>query len=766
MKKFYGFVATLATALVITDTSAQTASSNNGFALEEVIVTARKIEENLQDTPISVTALSGDALEDRGALNIIDAANIAPNVALGDSAGFSGSSSAPTVFIRGIGQADFLIVNDPAVGIYLDGIYVARSIGGLVDLVDLERAEILRGPQGTLFGRNTIGGAVNLISKKPDNTFNARISGTVGEDDHYEGRLAVNAPVSDQVFARFAALYRKRNGYVDAAQYDSLKLGEDDSLTVRGQLRFLPTNDLTIDVSADYTRERESPAPVIARNIGDNMRGNTVSGEGEIFNTNTGDPTCLTTAGQNTNPACYGPVHLAGNFVSNSVWTDEFGNRITPENELDLWGVSATVEWDSAAGVFKSITAYREFDSVFFNDLDFSPHTVFHNINNPFDHEQFSQELQHTNSWFNDRLTTVVGLYYFEEEGIETVRIARANSALDLDGNSRVIDNNSRSAYAQATFDITERLHLTGGIRYTNDTKIFTASIDFRNRADFGPTSGRQKIVEYSKLLTLGFDITDNHYAYFTFSDGFRDGGFPARFTGGLPDPLPSFDPEFVDSYEIGLKNTFFDKRLRANLSAFHTVYDDLQVTATAPLSGEINTTTDNLANVTLTGVELELDAVIAENFKIDLTLGWLDDEIKELEGGALLSAGFTTTTDSDLPYTPKWNWNLGAIYSIPLTETSLGGELLARIDWRFVDKQVFRIENNPDAFEDSYHVLNASLKYTPPDNKWELVAGVRNLTDAEYATTATFSNIPRSPSANINRPRTVYGTFRYYWGE
>ena len=770
MKKSYGFFAVGLGATLAASAIAQGNSPEKGaqtaLTLEEVMVTARKVEENLQKTPLSVTALSGQNLDDRGALSIIDAGNIAPNVALGDSASFSGSSSAPTVFIRGIGQADFLIVNDPAVGIYLDGVYVARSIGGLVDLLDLERAEILRGPQGTLFGRNTIGGAINLISKKPDGAAGGKVFVTLGEDKHREVQLVAGGALADNVFARLSALYRKRDGYVDALQYDDLKLGEDHVFSLRGQLRFLPTANLSFDLAADYSREREAPAPTVARNIG-NIRGgaDVTSPEGRRFNTATGNPACLTRSGQNSNPACFGRAHLAGNFASNSVWTDEFGRRITPENALNVSGISATLEWDTPSGRLKSIAAWRQFDSIFYNDLDFSPHTVFHNINHPFDQDQFSWELQYGNDWLDGRLSAVTGVYYFEESGVETVRIARARAAFNLNGNRRAIDNESVSLYAQGTWSPAERLHLTAGLRYTDNTKLFTASVDFQNRPDLGPSSGVQTAREVNKLITLGYDISDDRYLYLTFSDGFRDGGFPARFTGGLPDPLPFFDPEFVDSWEVGLKNTFFDKRLRANISAFHTLYDDMQITATAAFipGGDVNTSTDNLANVSLTGVELEIDAVLTERFKVNLNMGWLDDDIKQLDGGLLTSAGFQITRDTDLPYTPKLNWNLGASYAIDLPA---GSELLARIDWKFVDEQFYRIENLSDSFEDAYNLVNASIQYTLAGARWELVLGVRNLNDEQYATTMAFSNIPQSSAANINRPRTVYGTFRYFFGD
>ena len=241
----------------------------DSFAIEEVVVTARRREESLQDTPIAVTAYSEDEMDLRGHLSITDVSQATPNVNIEQSAAVSGLTAAPTVFIRGVGQSDFVINTDPDVGVYVDGVYIARSIGSMMDLLDLERAEVLRGPQGTLFGRNSLAGALNLISKRPTtDAFDAKLTLAAGENDYAQFNGAFNIPISDNIAARVSLMQRQKGGYVKATNYDDLWLGNDNTTGIRAQLEFLPSDSVRVNLSSDYTKSRGAPSPMVAETLG------------------------------------------------------------------------------------------------------------------------------------------------------------------------------------------------------------------------------------------------------------------------------------------------------------------------------------------------------------------------------------------------------------------------------------------------------------------------------------------------------------------
>ena len=246
-------------------------SSTSRYALEEIVVTARRTEEGLQDAPLAVTALSGADLENRSAVDVIDFADVAPNVNFKSGGNISGFGAAPVVTIRGVGQSDFVINTDPAVGIYTDGVYLGRSIGSVLDLVDVERVEALRGPQGTLFGRNSIGGAINVIAKKPDPSagLDGYASASGGENGYVLLRGSLNIPLSETSAFRGSVVHRERDGYIEALQYDDVDLGEENVTAFRGALRWEPTDTFTLDIDGDFSSRNDSGAPNIPVLFGD-----------------------------------------------------------------------------------------------------------------------------------------------------------------------------------------------------------------------------------------------------------------------------------------------------------------------------------------------------------------------------------------------------------------------------------------------------------------------------------------------------------------
>ena len=743
-------------------------------ALEEIVVTARRREESMQSVPVAVSVLTGQELIEQGGMKIDAIGKVVPNVHFEAAGGTSGVKS-PVIFIRGMGQNDFIPVEDPAVGIYMDGVYMGRNIGSVFDLVDIERVEVLRGPQGTLFGRNTIGGAVNIISKSPSEELGGSVRISAGDEGFLEGHATVNVPMGDRVAGRFSVFARERDGYVKALQHDDLKLGSDDIWGLRGSLRADLAETFTLDFALDYSKAKETPGAItpVAGIGGFNGEvitlGPPVQPFANFWNAiYSGDPaSCTTGAGQATNSACYGPVWNTNDpYETNSVYVNNDGDQIDPKQLVEVWGGNLTATWQIGPVELKSITAYREFDIGLYNDLDFSPYILFANNHDEYTQEQWSQEFQLSGDALDGRMNYVVGYYYFGEEGHEAI-FNQISFAPPLSGPpdfffqylDRYIDNDSHAVFGQVNFDLTDALTLTVGGRYTESDKYFNLLTERR----VGPLSdqfGDLTTKEFTPLVSLAWDVSDGVMLYGTYSEGYRDGSYAARFTGVVPTPLPNYDPEYVTNYEIGMKSTLFDRRMRLNLTAFLMDYEDMQINASSNVVAT-SSTKANLGDATISGLELELSALVTERLTVGLNVGLLDDKIDSLKG-TLVSNTIVIDKDSDLPNTPDWTLSLMAKYDIPFNN---GAMLSLRADYVAKDDYYSRAENMPELLIDNYKNLNVGATFFSPTGAWELGIGARNLTDEFYYQSATpFATFGLSFGQPV-RPRTVYGWLAYHFG-
>ena len=492
------------------------------YAIDEIIVSSRRIEEGLQDAPLAITAISGVELENRGALDIIDFADVAPNVSLKTNGAISGFGAAPRTSIRGVGQSDFVINTDPAVGIYADGVYLGRSLGSVLDLVDVERVEALRGPQGTLFGRNSTGGAINIISKKPEigEDTSGYLTASAGEDGYTLLRGSVNFGITDSSAARLTVMNRERDGFIPILTpdpiYNGFELGAEDVFGIRGAFRWEASDSFILDLDADYSERSDSPAAIIPVLIGDlsvvGQNDLTASGVGTeapgqsssqfirrfngeplagppinnpaLIALQAQNPLCGTDENfRNTSMECAGHAFNATRDGSYQAWFDREGNFIRPDDQsLETYGFSARAEWATDNFTVKSISSWRGFDSSFVNG---SPAFVFTggNNNERFDQDQFSQEITIDGAVNDGRLRWLLGAFYQEEDGVETVVTVfpfapPANNGdpdfLPINGiEDRSIDNTSVAVYGQLNFDITDNLELTLGARHTDEEKKF-----------------------------------------------------------------------------------------------------------------------------------------------------------------------------------------------------------------------------------------------------------------------------------------------------
>lgn len=743
--------------------------SDSSIFLEEILVTARKREESLQDAPIAVSAFSGQGLEVRGVTELDEIADHTPNLVIQNNPSFGGASNNASIFIRGIGQSDFIPTVDPGVGIYVDGVYVARSVGAILDLVDIERVEVLRGPQGTLFGRNTIGGALKIETARPHDALAGSLRATIGTDDRIDAQAMLNLPLTDWLFGRFTIATFNQDGYVRRVS-DGVRLGERDSLVGRAALRWDASEHFTAGLDFDITRTRETGPPLTLEAISfESQIFDPVDADGLVdpaklpmsmievlqaapidslpllnnyLATFVGGQDCMILipgrppdfGGNPDNPACYNEQFiLAG---------DRSAGTFLRQSEIDVFGLGLTLQWSAAPWLkFKSISAYRRLESAFGRDFDQSP-LLLGNLFDVLDQDQFTQELQVNADFFGERLKTVFGVYYFHEDG-KNANTLDVIPVKFLSGGR--FETESWALYGQATYDILPRLHFTIGGRFTDETKRFDPdqailedrSLGLRPDGAIGPLFGvgtpllppglvSTGIEDFTPMITLAFDITSAIMIYGTYSEGFKSGGFNQRVFPPLPE-VPSFEPEFAEALEFGFKLSAFDNRVRLNAAAFLTDYDDLQVT----VFQEIAPVTSNAAQAEVEGFELEFLASPAEGLALEASFGFTDDDFTEVDPRAI-----QITVDKDFERVPEWTATASVTYEIGMASF---GMLTPRLQWSHRSAFFNDALNRPEIREDGYHVVDFLMRWESSESSYFAQFAVENVTDERFRSSGVF---------------------------
>jgi iron complex outermembrane recepter protein len=502
------------------------ALSGKALSLEEVLVTAEKREESLQNTPISILAFSAEKLSRFGVTDLGDISGLAPNVEITP---FPVSRSSLIVFMRGVGNNDSQSTQDPAVGVYLDGIYMARSIGLTSDVADLERIEVLRGPQGTLYGRNTTGGAINLITAKPSDEAGLSQTLSRGNRSYWKSLTKIESGKVGDVAAKLTFMRSAHDGWVDNTG-SGRNFGAEDKSAGRFALRWDVSDTMSVDYAYDFSN---------------------IDGPQQFYQP---------ISGTSPNPAA--PAK-SGRYSSGQ-W---FGGVEPSETEIS--GHSLIVTMDTSVGVFKSITAYRELNESIVQD--YAAGAPGFRVNGGVDQEQISQEFQLVGNYGSD-INYVMGLYYFSEEGneIETDTFG----GFPLENRQIISESEAQAIYGQVTWSpesFDHRLDITLGGRYTtDDRKANKTSITFVN----GPQAASESWSHFNPSLTMDFAWTDTLSTYGKVVSAYKSGGFNVRSTeAGFQ---PPFDEENIMSYEIGLKSTWLDRRISFNAAAFHAEYTDM----------------------------------------------------------------------------------------------------------------------------------------------------------------------------------------------
>ena len=752
--------------------------------LEELVVTARRREEGLQNAPIAISAYTGETLEYRGVTKLDEITRFVPNLTIENNPSFGGASNSAAIYIRGIGQKEFLPTSEPGVGLYVDGVYIARSVGAILDLIDIERLEVLRGPQGTLFGRNTIGGAINIttVTPEPGDEFGGEIGAAYGTDDRINLRGALNIPMGDTLAARVSVASFQQDGYVDRS--DGIDLGDDDTITGRLAVAWRPSDRLSLDFRLDATRDKENGPAMELLGI-DFTDLSQLNGLVAAVPPPMAFVHNITTAAVGPGQPCAATDAAGNGITSNPNSPNCYDNRYVGKDgkndgtaparsESDVLGLSADISYEINDNLtLRSITAWRDLDSEFARDGDHSPHRI-SQFQDTLEQTQFTQELQLLGTY--ERMNWIAGIYYFAEDGDNENTLDFTISNFRSGGE---FDNKSMAAFAQLTYDFTDQLHLTVGGRYTDESKKFhpdqviyqnyyagisqvlppghpLAALDatfLKAGTRILPDLEKElEINEFTPMVNLSYDFADNIMAYATYSEGFKSGGFTQRvfppvippFTAppGTPDIdlIPTYDPEFVDVYELGFKSTLLDGRMRFNGAIFHTDYDDLQV----QVFDSVAPVTENIGSASIDGVELEMQTAPGDGWLVEASLSWLDAGYDEI-GTDLTLIG----SDNEFERVPEWASSVGVSKEFMLNEM---GSLVVRVDWSYRDDTYNDAYNTEILKTDAYHLWDASVRWTNTQEDLSVILSGRNLGDEEFLVTGVYGTAFQSYEGIFDR--------------
>jgi len=759
----------------------RTEDAGNTPAAGEIVVTAQFRQQRLQDTPIAITAINGALLEARNQTRLVDVTQQAPSVQLQPT--IAGAGKGMTAFIRGLGQADISPSVEPGVGIYVDDVYFATLTASIFDLVDLDRIEILRGPQGTLAGMNSEGGAIKLYSRKPTGQ-GGYVEAALGNYARRDFRASADFTlVPGTLFARLSGIYRSRDGYVKQLDYacshpndpdvaagrlrplnpgPSCKvgtLGDQDVKAIRGSLRWAPGDRLEVNLIGDYTKDTSrtqastllraanNPASTIPYQgvAYDNrfvpsgpFRGDTVNNSPYITYANFFDPGTTFSANPNGTPN-----RPNGPFI------------VDPRAGVDGWGVSGTIDWKVTDAItLKSITGYREYDSLAGDDNDGSP------INyileqQLFQHRQVSEELRLSGKFADGRVLVTIGGIYFDQRtryynkndspfvGFGTP--AQPTFAFIQDD---YVDMTQKAVFGNASWTPTDRLTFEGGIRATRQTKDYRYgrfAFDGSGQPFFplsdpaNPLNGRVgrfagTNVDYRAVAS--YKVTPATLAYAQFATGFKGGGVAAR--PYFPEQVLGFGPEKVRSYELGLKTDLFDRRLRVNGDVYYMDFVGYQGTPNVcvdasgnPLPGLPGTPglcgqTANLGDAKLKGFEVEVTARPFGGLVLEANASLNDFEFKTPR---------INTTDfrkgDSRPGIGRFKYSFAAQYDVDLGDA---GSLSPRVDFvhtpGFCGSLAQLCVTDPIRYVSSYNLVNARLTYRTADRNWSVAVEATNLFD------------------------------------
>jgi len=755
--------------------------------LEEVIVTARKREESLQETPVAVTALSADTLRDAGIRNLAQLNQIVPNI---EVASANGNAPLANIYIRGVGQRNTGPNIDSGVGIYIDEVYVGRPDGALLDIYDIQSVQVLRGPQGTLFGKNTTGGALVFTTRSPVDEFEASLGGRVGNYDRHDGNFMVNLPVAHNLWTRLAGSTVNSDGYIKN-RYDGDKYMNEDRQNLIWKTRYIPVDSLTLDLNLNWAETKQNARPQKCRLVPDYQ-----GWQAALFNT----LAIVPSTGRTVDDFCQDAAQ-AGD--ANTVISD-LGGKYKAKNK----GASLIANWELADNLsLKSISGWRYTDAEQDDELDHTAIPFLHRTQTvhpqgaPRKTDQYSQEFQLTGSAVDDRLNYVAGVYWFNEKtkGETTVNfLGPFDPALagwlyfKSTGTNLDSDNDALASFAQLEWKWTENWRTTLGVRYTEETRkldrkryaLDPATLD-ANGGVVTPLFGDSGLFEteagfvYNPLFQFNLQDTthaktsnndttpmasvqylmtdvegiDDGSVYLTYSEGFLSGGLSEAPTGDLE----NFEPEEVKNWELGFKVDLLDSTLRINGAFYYSDYKNRQLTSLVinPQTNSPAGATINAAKSTIQGFELETiwypTSSLQLMFNMTLNDGdiktFIDNQITLADPAVPPAAGCSRSdltfiqidscpndrSDENLPRLPEQTYYVAAEYTF---DTSFG-KVLPRIQFSYKSDVDYCFDSASCRsglwLEDEQKDLSARITWLSQDEKWTAALYGNNLTDEDY---------------------------------
>ncbi len=687
--------------------------------LEEVTVTARKREESVQDVPIAIAALSGDQLESRG-IDQFD--EVLPSISNASQSGGIAGGLQGLISIRGISTLVRFVGLETGVGFYLDGVYAGRPESFNQDLIDIERVEVLKGPQGAVFGKNTIGGAINIVTQTPDEEFRAKLEAQVGNYNLLRLRGAVSGPlVESKLYGSISGGVTQRDGYVENIFPGGDDLDDADLSSARAKLRFTPTDRAEFILSADFLEERSNAAFFEVSEIGL-------------------------------------PVDLIFSPETVATLDEPFSVDADQPNFLDrdIFGLSATSNIEIGEGLWTTLFGYREtsFDAGL--DDDKFPVRFFVDFFSS-DTDFYSLETRYT-APLGDKLRYTVGAYYFSQEAGNVSNFALGDfltgapgvePPLDLVSS---VDTESYALFFNLDYALSERLTLELGGRYLSEDKD-ARHVQIDGTGIFGSVAFdiSRTDDDFSPTVSLSYELDDGSMAYVRFSEGFKSAGFNTDIISA--DANQEVDPEFATSFEVGYKLEALDGRLRLNAAAFYTDYEDLQVSTITSAAVSL----ENAAQADIAGLELDIAAAVGQYLDIYGSFGYLDATYGDFEGcpagGAIETTPQVNCEGNFLNLAPEYSASLGGSFTYPVNDTL--GDLVLALDVNYRSEVFFEPQNETRLSGDDRTLVNLRAGLVTP--RWEAVAWAKNLTDETYV------NFADDRSAILVNTTQAFGPPRTY---
>jgi len=718
------------------------AASTAQTVLEEVVVTAERRAENLQDVPIALTSIAGDMVNEAIISGLADIALRTPSLKVNTF-----NVGEPQVFLRGIGNTSDSASADPAVGFFVDEVYVGRIGASDLELYDLDRIEVLRGPQGTLYGRNVAGGAINVYTKKPARDFEAKAGATVGNDDLTVFRAYVNGPIADFLAGKITFSKRDRDGYSKNV-LTGQSLDDADNLSLRGQLLFTPSENLEVLFGVDYSDDDIAGQ---CRNL-----------------------TRLIDPGQPFGGALV-PLELAGITTPDP---RQCNHSLVQSEGKEVFGAFGRIDYRFDFATVTSITSYRSSDLDWLQSLgggDAPPGLLSVIDSAREEADQFSQELR-LSSEGNERLSWIVGLYYFREDversenfvtGILPFPFSLFSGDVTFDQDA---DSESYAVFGQLTWAVLDDVSLTAGGRYSYDEKEIAQSA-FDNLMDGTPAgiplgnplgtgvpysiAAEDSWSEFTPRLTLDWKVTPDHMLYFTWSKGYKSGSFPSQATSAEV-AATALEPETATNIEGGVKTQWFGRRLRVNASVFDINYEDLQVFQLI----DLQLVAANAEEASVRGIELELAAVLTRNLTVSGNLSILDTEYDDYVLRNPNTGTIVDNSGNEMARAPENTWTLMIDYALPL---EVGYTLDFNASASHIGQYFFEASNDRRSLQESVEIVDAYARLIAPGGRWDVTLWAKNLNDQRYVKHSILSTF--GGAAEIYAPPRTYGvTFNWRW--